>query len=65
MLVHKCGQIKNLGGECRDDIPTKLQCQNIQRALQEFYHVYKFQSPTLQREIIQLTKFEASSCYTF
>ena len=43
MLVHKGGQIKNLSGESRDVIPTKLQCQTIQRALQ---------SPNLQREII-------------
>ena len=43
MLVHKGGQIKNWSGECRDIIPTKLQCQAIQRALQ---------SPNLQREII-------------
>ena len=42
MLVHKGGQIKNWGGECRDVTPTKLQCQNIQRALQVFYHDYKF-----------------------
>ena len=44
MLVHKGGQIKNWCGECRDVIPTKLQCQAIQRALQ---------SPNLQREIIR------------
>ena len=44
MLVHKCGQIKNWSGEC---IPTKLQCQTIQRALQ---------SPNLQREIIKKKK---------
>ena len=77
MLVHKGGQIKNWSGECRDIIPTKLQCQAIQRVLQ---------SPNLQREIIhkknitffflfspinfliilyQLTKFEAPSCYSF
>ena len=29
MLVHKGGQIKNWGGECRDVKPTKLQSQNI------------------------------------
>ena len=29
MLVHKVGQIKNWGGECRDVTPTKLQSQNI------------------------------------
>ena len=40
MLVHKGGQIKNWSGECREVIPTKLQCQAIQRALQ---------SPNLQR----------------
>ena len=76
MLVHKGGQIKNWGGECKDIIPTKLQCQTIQGTLQ---------SPNLQREIIrkkkklffkfspidlliilyQLTKFEAPSCYNF
>ena len=76
MLVHKGGQIKNWSGESRDIIPTTLQCQAIQRALQ---------SPNLQREIIQkknklfflfspinfliifyqLTKFEAPSCYSF
>ena len=77
MLVHKGGQIKNWSGECRDVIPTKLQCQTIQRALE---------SPKLQREIIrkkiqllffrfspidlltilyQLPKFEAPSCYSF
>ena len=44
MLVHKEGQLKNWSGECRDIIPTKLQCQTIQRALQ---------SPNLQREIIR------------
>ena len=38
MLVHKGGQIKNWGGECRDVTPTKLQCQNIQRAMQVFYN---------------------------
>ena len=27
MLVHKGDQIKNWSGECRDLIPTKLQCQ--------------------------------------
>ena len=43
MLVHKGGQIKNWSGECKDIIPTKLQCQTIQRTLQ---------SPNLQREII-------------
>ena len=37
MLVHKSGQIKNCGRECRDVTPTKLLCQNIQRALQVFY----------------------------
>ena len=76
MLVHKGGQIKNWSGEGRDIIPTKMQCQAIQRALQ---------SPNLQWEIIrkkkifffkfspidllivlyQLTKFEALSCYSF
>ena len=44
MLVHKGGQIKNWSGECKDIIPTKLQCQTIQRT---------FQSPNLQREIIR------------
>ena len=44
MLVHKGGQIKNWSGECKDIIPTKFQCQTIQRTLQ---------SPNLQREIIQ------------
>ena len=44
MLVHKGSQIKNWSGECRDVIPTTLQCQTIQRALQ---------SPNLQREIIR------------
>ena len=34
-------------GECRDVIPTKLQCQTIQRALE---------SPILQREIIRKNK---------
>ena len=43
MLVHKGGQIKNWSGECEDIIPTKLQCQALQRTLQ---------SPNLQREII-------------
>ena len=41
MLVHKGGQIKNWGGECRDVTLTKLSCQNIQGALQVFYHDYK------------------------
>ena len=36
MLVHKGGQIKNWGEECRDVTSTNLQCQNIQRALQVF-----------------------------
>ena len=40
MLVHK----GNCRGEYRDVIPTKLQSQTIQRALQ---------SPNLQREIIK------------
>ena len=77
MLVNKGGQTKNWSVACRDVIPTKLQCQTIQRALE---------SPNLQREIIrekktnfflrfspidlliilyQLTKFEAPSCYSF
>ena len=29
MLVHKCGKIKNWGGECRDVTPTKSLSQNI------------------------------------
>ena len=33
MLVHKGGQIKNWSWECRDLIPTKFQCQAIQRAV--------------------------------
>ena len=77
MLVHKGGKIKNWSEECRNLMPTKLQCNTIQRALQ---------SPNLQKEIIrknkinlffkfssnnfliifyQLTKFEAPSCYSF
>ena len=44
VLVHKGDQIMNWSGECRDVIPTNLQCQTIQRALQ---------SPNLQREIIR------------
>ena len=44
MLVHKGGKIENWSGECRDIMPTKLQCQTNQRALQ---------SPNLQREIIR------------
>ena len=59
MPVHKGGQIKNLSGVSRDVIPTILQCQTIQRALQ---------SPNVQREIIRknkITKFEAPSCYSF
>ena len=36
MLVNKGCNIKNWCGECRDVTPTKLQCQNIQRALQVF-----------------------------
>ena len=39
MLVHKGGQIKNWGGKCRDVTPV---VSNIQRALQVFYHDYKF-----------------------
>ena len=34
MLVHKGGRIKNCSGECKDIIPTKLQCRTIQRTLQ-------------------------------
>ena len=45
MLVNKGGQIKNWGGECRDVIPTKLQCQNIQRALQIFKKNKKTKGP--------------------
>ena len=41
MLVHKGGKIKNWDEECRDVTPTKLQCQNIQRALQVFYNKKK------------------------
>ena len=37
MPVDNGGKIKNRGGECRDVTPTKLQCLNIQRALQVFY----------------------------
>ena len=48
MLAHKGGQIKNWSWECRDVIPTKLQCQTIQIALQ---------SPNLQREIIKKITF--------
>ena len=58
MLVHKGGKIKNWSGECRDIIPTKLQCQAIQRALQ---------SPNLQREIIEnnkITVVQASDSMT-
>ena len=44
MLVHKGSQIKNWSGERKDIIPTRLQCQTIQRTLQ---------SPNLQREIIR------------
>ena len=51
MLVHKGGQIKNWSGECRDVIPTKLQCQAIQRAKQ--FKEQVLQSPNLQREIIR------------
>ena len=29
MLMKHYGKIKNLGGECRDVTPTKLQSQNI------------------------------------
>ena len=43
-LYIKVAKLKNLSGEYRDIIPTKLQCQAIQRALQ---------SPNLQREIIR------------
>ena len=32
---------------------SHLQCQNIQRALQVFYHDYKFSKPNLKREIIK------------
>ena len=39
MLAQKGGQIKKWGRECRDVTPTKLQCQNIQRALQVFYKI--------------------------
>ena len=38
MLVQKGGKIKKWDGECRDVTPTKLQCHNIQRALQVFYN---------------------------
>ena len=48
MLVHKGGQIENWSGDCRDIIPTKLQCQTIQRAIQ---------SPNLQREITRKNNF--------
>ena len=41
MLVHKGGQIKNWSGECRDVIPTKLQCQTIQRELQSLDYLKK------------------------
>ena len=51
MLLHKGGQIKNWSGEYRDIIPTKLQCQAIQRAIQR-----ALQSPNLQREIIRRKK---------
>ena len=37
MLVHKGDKIKNWDGDCRDVTPTKLQSQNIHRALQVFY----------------------------
>ena len=36
--LHKGGQIKSWAGDCRDSTPTKLQVQNIQRAL----HVHVF-----------------------
>ena len=36
MLVHKGRNIKNWDEECRDVLPSKLLCQNIQRALQVF-----------------------------
>ena len=37
---YKCA-IDHWVGECRDVTPIKLQCQNIQRALQVFYNLKK------------------------
>ena len=75
MRVHKGGQIKNWSGECRDFIPTKLQCQTIQRALQspnakrdnseKKQTFFKFSPINLLIILYQLTKFEAPSCYSF
>ena len=39
---NRCLYIQNWGVDCRDATPTKMQCQNIQRALQVFYHNYNF-----------------------
>ena len=39
MHVNEGGQIKNWVGNVET---SHLQCQNIQRALQVFYHEYKF-----------------------
>ena len=72
MLVHKGDQIKNWSGECKDIIPTKLQCQTIQRTLQSpnlpkkiKYFFFKFSPIDLLIILYQLTKFEAPSCYSF
>ena len=71
MLVHKGGQIKNWSGGCRDIIPTKLQCQTIQGALQSLDYLKKknnfflFSPINLLIILYQLTKFEAPSSYSF
>ena len=76
LLVHKGGKIKNWGGECRDVTPTKVQCQNIQRALQVFKkNDYKKKKKKKKKKyflnfhefiiLYHLTKFEAPSCYSF
>ena len=73
---NKGGQIKNWSGECKDIIPTKLQCQTIQRTLQSLnlqreiirkdkITFFKFSPIDLLIILYQLTKFEAPSCYSF
>ena len=77
MLVYKCCQIKNSSGECRDAIPTKLQCQLFkehfkvqickgrlfEKKQKNFF--FKFSPNNLLIILYQLTKFEAPNWYSF
>ena len=61
MLVHKGGKIKNLGEECKDFTPTKLQCQNIQRALQVFFNKKK-KKTSIKLDLMFMKHYAPNRC---